>query len=583
PSQPSTITGNTPVCQGSSQTYSVTNVAGVTYTWTFPTGWVQTDGGNTNSVTVTVGSGSGNVQVTPSNVCGDGTTRTKAVTVESAPQISNQPLKIVTVPGGGGAFSVTSTGATSYTWKVSTNGFAGPYTDISAAGSNPTYSNWTTAVLGITNAQPANNGWIYKCKLTNTCGDITSDTASLIVEETIAPLIINDILVDDDTICLGDSIHLDLVISGGVPPYSYTWSGVGLSSTTIKNPAALPGALGSTTYSVTVTDGTNTQDTSITVFVSGYPTADAGDDKIIGCGTPFTTIGTTAVAGLTYSWEPAADLSNPNAAEPTAMPSATTIYTLTVTNAAGCTDSDEMTVNLITAITVNAGNDTTICAGQEYQLQAVSDYALTFNWTPATGLNYTNINNPVANPEITTTYIITTTAGSCSASDDITITVINMGLTLTYDCNSTMATALPVGLPSYEFSLNDGVVQGESTLNTYYSSSIANNDIISVIAQDESGCIDTVYLTVDCIVELPSAFTPDGDGINDKFPTKYHLPFVLSIFDRWGLLLYYGEEGWDGKHDGKTMSPATYFYKIIITNTDGSKTERTGAVTLVKK
>ena len=79
PAQPSTITGSVTPTEGSSQVYSVTNVSGVTYTWTFPSGWVQTAGGTTNSVTVTVGSGAGNIVVTPSTACGDGTTRTLAV------------------------------------------------------------------------------------------------------------------------------------------------------------------------------------------------------------------------------------------------------------------------------------------------------------------------------------------------------------------------------------------------------------------------------------------------------------------------------------------------------------------------
>ena len=79
PSQPGTITGSATPNSGSSQTYSVTNVAGVTYNWTFPSDWVQTGGGTTSSVTVIVGSIAGNVTVTPSNGCGNGTPRIKAV------------------------------------------------------------------------------------------------------------------------------------------------------------------------------------------------------------------------------------------------------------------------------------------------------------------------------------------------------------------------------------------------------------------------------------------------------------------------------------------------------------------------
>jgi len=80
PAQPTIISGSTTPSEGSSQTYSVINDPGVTYTWSFPSGWVQTGGGTANSVTVTVGSGTGNIQVTPSTPCGTGTARTLAVT-----------------------------------------------------------------------------------------------------------------------------------------------------------------------------------------------------------------------------------------------------------------------------------------------------------------------------------------------------------------------------------------------------------------------------------------------------------------------------------------------------------------------
>ncbi|MDP1552785.1 MAG: hypothetical protein Q8M06_07205, partial [Methanobacteriaceae archaeon] len=81
PMQPSVITGSTTPCAGTAQTYSVTNVPGVTYTWAFPSGWSQTAGGTSNSVTVTTNGTSGTVSVTPSNSCGNGPARTLAITV----------------------------------------------------------------------------------------------------------------------------------------------------------------------------------------------------------------------------------------------------------------------------------------------------------------------------------------------------------------------------------------------------------------------------------------------------------------------------------------------------------------------
>jgi hypothetical protein len=118
PLQPSTVTGNTSPCQGSSQSYSVTNVAGVIYTWSFPAGWAQAGGGTSNSVTVTVGAGSGNIQVTPSNVCGNGTAQTLAVVPTAVPV---QPSNILgsTSPGIGSSqnYSVTNVTGVTYTWS----------------------------------------------------------------------------------------------------------------------------------------------------------------------------------------------------------------------------------------------------------------------------------------------------------------------------------------------------------------------------------------------------------------------------------------------------------------------------------
>ena len=79
PAQPSTITGAVNPASGTSQTYSLSNVTGTNYAWTFPAGWIQTGGGTTNSVTVTVGSASGTISVTPTNTCGSGTSQTLSV------------------------------------------------------------------------------------------------------------------------------------------------------------------------------------------------------------------------------------------------------------------------------------------------------------------------------------------------------------------------------------------------------------------------------------------------------------------------------------------------------------------------
>ena len=92
PTQPSTITGSSVVNKSATGlTYSVTNVSGVTYNWTLPSGWTQTAGGTTNSVTVSAPSTAGNytISVIPSNSCGNGTASTLQVTVGCGAYVSS--------------------------------------------------------------------------------------------------------------------------------------------------------------------------------------------------------------------------------------------------------------------------------------------------------------------------------------------------------------------------------------------------------------------------------------------------------------------------------------------------------------
>lgn len=125
PAQPSVISGNTEVCAGTSQGYSVTNVPGVTYNWIFPSGWNQTGGGTTNSVTVTPSGTSGTISVIPETSC-TGTSRTLAVNSYSSGPASAGTISgtsPVTQGQSSVAYNVGAiTRASSYVWSYSGTG-----------------------------------------------------------------------------------------------------------------------------------------------------------------------------------------------------------------------------------------------------------------------------------------------------------------------------------------------------------------------------------------------------------------------------------------------------------------------------
>ena len=87
---------------------------------------------------------------------------------------------------------------------------------------------------------------------------------------------------------------------------------------------------------------------------------------------------------------------------------------------------------------------------------------------------------------------------------------------------------------------------------------------------DENGCTlgDSIRVEyIDTIaVFLPSAFSPNDDGINDIFEPYFNQQtnYEIQIFDRWGNQLYRKDEGWDGRFMGKRLNAGIYLWILEI-------------------
>ncbi len=89
-------------------------------------------------------------------------------------------------------------------------------------------------------------------------------------------------------------------------------------------------------------------------------------------------------------------------------------------------------------------------------------------------------------------------------------------------------------------------------------------------------------------IYYPTAFTPNGDGLNDFFNVfgKYIIGFEMNIFNRWGELLYTSttlDQGWDGTFNGKDMPEGTYTFVAEITDQAGRTFKKSGSVLLLEK
>ncbi|NNC94666.1 MAG: gliding motility-associated C-terminal domain-containing protein [Chitinophagales bacterium] len=88
-----------------------------------------------------------------------------------------------------------------------------------------------------------------------------------------------------------------------------------------------------------------------------------------------------------------------------------------------------------------------------------------------------------------------------------------------------------------------------------------------------------------CKVFLPSAFTPNSDGLNDKLNILSACGFdeaVLEVYNRWGDLIYVStsqEDGWDGVSQGQEQPGGTYIWVVkYIRDSEESITKGTVAL-----
>jgi len=558
--------GLSPLCanQATGIIYSCLNTPQSTYTWHIQGGNIVS-GNGTNSVTVDwtlTGPGVGALWYEEFSITSDtscyGISDTIYVTINPSPATSAIAGNLeVCMLDSTGQFSVTATSGSSYSW----NALSG--TILSGSGTNSITATWGTSGTFTVYVIETNSFGCY------------GDTVSRQVEVNPLPVATAG---SDVSICLGD--NTTLTAGGGV---GFTWTpSTGLSTTTSSTTVANPAS--TTTYIVEVTDTNSCKNTdTVTVTVNPLPPADAGPDASICLNSSMML---NATGGVNYLWSPATGLSATTGANPTANPSATTTYIVTVTDTNLCSRNDTITITVHPLPTAVASADSIICDGSSLILSASGGTA--YSWSPAGSLNDPTSATPVATPGSTTTYTVTVfDANNCTDTEEVQVNVDAQpvagfeivdsvdckGVTSYYKNTSTNAT-------DYIWVLGDGTVTTEFEPVHFYTFSQSNS--ISLIAINNN-CSDTLEIKSpvvsleDYLKNVPNIFTPNGDGNNDCFSTekagKFKGCLDIKIFNRWGKLMFEsatGDECWDGtnQNNGEKCDAGVYFYILKVVNVE---------------
>ncbi|OFZ01480.1 MAG: hypothetical protein A2491_21630 [Bacteroidetes bacterium RIFOXYC12_FULL_35_7] len=260
----------------------------------------------------------------------------------------------------------------------------------------------------------AGNYMVY-VKDFNAC--VKTTTTSIVVPN---PIIVS--AVTNNPLCFGGTGTITANASGGVGGFTYSINGTDYQTQNLFT------GLTTNTYTVYAKDANGCiAQTQASVVIPSEITVESVVTNVTCFGDNNGSVTFNATGGTgTLTYTPAQNLTNLSGG----------IYSVTVSDANGCSVSAQAEVTEPYQMFVYAGYEQTINQGESVQLGGTGNPTYAYSWTPASSLNDAFVSNPIATPQLTTTYFVTATYNGCTATNNVTINVIatyNISGVITYD------------------------------------------------------------------------------------------------------------------------------------------------------
>ena len=384
---------------------------------------------------------------------------------------------------------------------------------------------------------------------------------------------------------------MNATVGSGFADPDYQWqynNGLGWTNITGANTIIYnrtPTGTGTFQYRLSVGEKTNAGNelcsvasTSTTIRVLAEPTTNPGVDTLLVCTGSDAVLTTPANAALLeYSWTGpngfSSTLQNPGIYNAQLIQTGNYIVTQKTTE--GCFSKDTSWLKVVSKPAASIQPSATIlCAGDTILLTATGGE--TYRWSPLTGLSNGFSAITTAAPIQTTTYQVKVINNyGCADSTTVLLTVIenpvvNAGADKRiFEGSSIQLDGNITGSYNNYFWMPPGGLSNTNILQPIAAPVQTSSYILFAEALQNCGLVsDTMEVKVFTKVEIPNAFSPNGDGINDSWNIsglEFYPQSSLKIFNRYGQIVFQSKpyaNGWNGTFNGTQLPIGSYYYII---------------------